>query len=66
MEEWEKRLIKERDELAERHRKLNCFVQSAAYLKLSQVEQDLLIEQGAAMFLYVCALSRRIELYGVE
>lgn len=61
VETWKDRVVAERIELAERLSKLQVFIGSKGFEELDEINQQLLLEQNSAMFLYFNALSRRIE-----
>ena len=60
MEEYQKRVIVERDELHEKVRKLEEFFRSDIYLGLDIVERDLMRMQWHAMEVYLRILNMRL------
>ena len=63
MEDWQERVITERDELATRFTKLQKFILNAAFQQVESVVQGLLLRQGRIMETYIAILSERIKLF---
>jgi len=62
MQEWQQRVIEERDELNEKHDKLVDFIENnPQFGLLEEADQDLLTQQEAYMEAYVATLNARIE-----
>lgn len=55
------RMLDEYFELSNKIEKLNVFFTTNMFSKLSEIEKDLLTEQGEAMNKYLKVLSKRIE-----
>jgi len=62
MENFKERLIKERDELKEKHTKLNNFLLGDKTGTINHIQLSLLIDQKVIMYQYLCILNKRIEL----
>lgn len=60
MEDWQERVVVERDRLNMRVQKLQEFIGGEQLKKLNEADRSLLVEQSCAMVLYLCALDRRI------
>ena len=63
MEEWQERVVKERDELKEKCDKLRSFLNSEPFNKLNVQQQRLLSEQHLHMLAYLAVLGDRISLF---
>ena len=62
MQEWQQRVIEERDELDAKHDKLVDFIENnPQFGLLEEADQDLLTQQEAYMEAYVATLNSRIE-----
>lgn len=61
IEDWQQRLIEERDQLSERIGKLTVFMSSQAYRDIDQRDQFLLSQQFLAMSKYRAILNDRID-----
>jgi len=61
MDNWRDRLLVERDELAERLRKLEGFIDEGDLSKLAVEQAALLIAQGYAMRQYLDILDARLD-----
>jgi len=62
MEEWQERVITERNELGDKLTKLEVFNRSKRFEAL-RMGRDLLLRQESAMREYLDILNRRIELF---
>lgn len=60
MSNWQDRLAQERSELAERHNKLDRFLDTDKFELLAAEDSELLLEQHAVMALYLTILDKRI------
>ncbi len=63
MLDWQKRVIKEREELANRSDKLDAFLETEDFSNLIPAASALLIAQTFAMKMYAEVLDMRIELF---
>ena len=61
MNDFEKRLVEERDQLEERLEKLNAFMITDGFGKIKVRQQQLLTNQAAYMTKYLTTLNLRIE-----
>ena len=61
--EFMQRVQEELNELVEKRQRLEDFIQSEAFAKLSENSQELLKEQSDHMYGYINVLRRRIELF---
>lgn len=61
MEAYVERMVEERSQLAERTKKLQMFLESSTFKKLTQPEQIRLYRQLDAMCLYLYILCERLE-----
>ena len=66
MEDFKQRLLEETQELATKLNKLNEFMASETFIKLSRVEKNLLYNQVATMNSYIQILGTRLEYYNIE
>jgi hypothetical protein len=66
MEEFQLRLKNETESLAIKLNKLNDFMRSQLFYKLTRVEKSLLYEQYHAMLNYLEVLGKRLEINGVD
>ena len=66
MQPFQKRLLEETQEEAFKLNKLNEFMGSEIFIKLSSVEKDLLYEQQRIMSSFVEVLGKRLEFYGIK
>jgi len=66
MEDFKQRLLEETQELSTKLQKLNEFMASETFIKLSRVEKDLLYEQARVMNSYVQILGKRLEFYNIK
>lgn len=66
MKEFEKRVLKETQELANKLNKLHVFMAGDLFPKLDRVKKDLLYEQSRVMSEYLQILGMRLEDMGVE
>lgn len=66
MSTWKERLAKETNELKDRRDKLNEFVYSEALNNLPTEDQDILVEQLAAMNVYYDILKKRCALHKID
>jgi len=60
MEEYQERVVKEREELNEKLEKLNSFIEGKGFNDLKPEDRDLLQRQRAVMRRYVQILTKRI------
>lgn len=63
MEDFQQRVVEEREELETKMAKLSDFMHGDTYTELSATDQGLLMVQLVAMQNYSDALFRRIELF---
>lgn len=63
--EFQKRILEEAQELAERLNKLNAFMASTAFIALTREEKDLLYEQSRTMNHYLQILGQRLDYYNL-
>jgi len=63
MNEYQERVIVEREELSIKLEKLIEFMHSDYYSSLGAIDQGLLMVQNVAMTMYLDTLDRRIELF---
>jgi len=61
MDDWRIRLLAEQQQLEERQTKLEAFLDSAPFLALPKLQQDLLWAQRAVMAAYARLLQLRID-----
>lgn len=66
MEDYQKRVIAERDELSEKLHKLTGFVQQPVFSPGTNLEHSLLQEQYEIMGKYEVILNKRIKLWGLK
>lgn len=63
MEDFQQRVVEEKEELETKMEKLSDFMHGDTYAELSATDQGLLMVQLVAMQNYSDALSRRMELF---
>ena len=63
MKPYQERVIKEYEEIFERHSKLAAFIESDDFHKVDPQERELLYDQGIAMLMYSRVLQKRIALW---
>lgn len=63
MEEYQKRVIAERDELDTKLRRLAGFIQQDTFSPGSNAEHELIVQQYYAMEEYLVILNKRIKLW---
>lgn len=63
MQDWQQRVIDEKDQLQEKINKLTDFSSSDTYIALPRVQQELLVLQLAYMINYRDILSLRIKTF---
>lgn len=63
MEEYQQRVVDEKNELSERLEKLRTFINSERFLAISYKERNLLKNQRVVMQEYLEILIQRIELF---
>lgn len=61
MQEYQKRVVQEAEELRIKVEKLDAFIESKAYLTLGLIDRDLMFKQFLAMKEYLYYLNARIE-----
>lgn len=63
--EYQQRVRDEYEELLVRLDKLNLFIRSTSFLKITDIEKDLLLEQQECMNQYANTLRKRICLFSL-
>lgn len=58
---WQKRVIKELNDLQAKQQRLRCFIKSDQFDKLDMSERQRLLTQDSAMHLYAYVLTQRID-----
>lgn len=61
MQEWQQRVIDERDQLAERLAALESFIEGDKFGAVARVDRLLLIQQERSMRAYLSTLRERVE-----
>jgi hypothetical protein len=64
MEEYQQRVVKEKDELDAKIKALQAFTCAAAFSDLDEIDQKLLLRQSGLMQLYSSVLAQRIARFG--
>ena len=64
MEDFQKRVVDEHDELAQKVARLTSFVNSDKFIKVDSMEQSRLMEQLGVMTQYMGILEERIGAFG--